>query len=57
MERVIEDILIRVTTMAMGKMPSGYVENGKNLWEAFLLGVEYEKEINKTAKREVKDAK
>ena len=36
-----KEILGKMTSLACGDVPEGYYENGKKLWEAFLLGVSY----------------
>lgn len=38
MKREQEEILIRAAEIAVGKIPTGYVEHCGEIWEAFLLG-------------------
>ena len=37
----VDQIVIRVKELAIGKLPKCYGENGDNIWEAFHLGEKY----------------
>ena len=38
---IVDQIVIRVKELVVGKLPKCYGENGDNIWEAFHLGEKY----------------